>query len=1046
MSSRKKRVAKSGGKEIAHPEEVVGNHKLPSRLFATDRYPSKRFNLNASLEYLLLVRDVLEGTDEMERLLGSCFGALFRLPVRRCAFSAKLVHGLLTRQLVTKKRLELWPVFGGDPMRFSLAEFGHVIGLPCGEFEEGYVVDDKARPTKGDYVFWDRLLGAGRRDITIAEVAAMVAGDKEMPPTRKLKLCLIIIVDGVLLVTNQVPKPYVKHVKRLEKLDRFLSFQWGRESFWWTISSMIPPAKVIGKCDDPNGVFCRKLRQETKVLAGFPWALQLWAFEAIPGLIARLGGNDEQTLLTYDGEKLPQHTGLGLVDVLHAEHDPKVSGSLIFPMYEPGGDKEDGWGEFDCEILDRKVAYMVGLVKAGHKFSKGKWVGGDAEEPIYNHEEATKDKKRKPSRGPSIEQEGPALKQRRLSRFFSRKVSGGGHDVAELQAKVEKLSKGFASLEKVVGKQARLLKKLLGKRKFKFSNSKLSGLGLKRREGRRGGTGRKTLFEESPPVGSDCSSDEDADDQLVADPSGKKEEDVVPLEAVYTGGVDKEGTMIFFGSGSNTFYVTEDEVLNNKALCGEGVVANAHPLSYVKQDDDVGSLRGDDGDGGGIGTEVQDFGELNKLVGVITRDALITSPVKKVCEDQTSGKEPESKEKSAAEEKGDVEETEAEKVTIHQEKDEPVEEEAVKEGHFKEKEDGGVEDVGGSEGLVNVADEEKGDVVGTTCEVAAADGVEGGNEDESAEDKMLAGEETMVELSDSSLCPRSEKHKPVEKEADLAALLLAKERFTMDKIVPEVEDPDYAFFESVLVVNPKVLHLNAGGYNMENQFFLDLATPRKWVSTEHMEALIDYVGLRHDERLRQRRCIFLKTWFVAHLQGKARSFNAAKFNKGRVVGDGRLSSFLTKEGKRWGEDVDTLYTPMIWDGNHWVGLCISLTDWRVLVLDPNPKLKDMGAVRGLLDSVAQMLPYLVEKVCPPLAEGAYSYEPFAVERMGGGSYENRRSGDCGPVAIKFMELHALGNPHPRMDGLTDDLVNLIRKQFAMDLYKDWVVPLYIGVP
>lgn len=30
----------------------------------------------------------------------------------------------------------------------------------------------------------------------------------------------------------------------------------------------------------------------------------------------------------------------------------------------------------------------------------------------------------------------------------------------------------------------------------------------------------------------------------------------------------------------------------------------------------------------------------------------------------------------------------------------------------------GIEDVGGSEGLVNVADEEKGDVAGTTCEVS----------------------------------------------------------------------------------------------------------------------------------------------------------------------------------------------------------------------------------------------------------------------------------------------------------------------------------------
>ncbi|KAF3530091.1 hypothetical protein DY000_02039022 [Brassica cretica] len=403
---------------------------------------------------------------------------------------------------------------------------------------------------------------------------------------------------------------------------------------------------------------------------------------------------------------------------------------------------------------------------------------------------------------------------------------------------------------------------------------------------------------------------------LVTDLSGKKEEDVVPLEAENIRGVDKRGAM----------------------------------------DDDVGSLRGNEGDGVASGTEA-DFGELNKLVGVITRDALITSHGSDHTWVIWSG------------------------ATINEDKDEAVEKEADVEGRYEEKEDDVVEDSGGSEGLENEADEEKGDV-------AAADGVKGGSEDESDEEKMLAREETMVELSDSSLCPWSEKHKPVERETDLAAFLLAKERFTMDILVPEVEDLDYAFFESVLVANPKVLHLNAGNYNLDNQFFLDLAAPRKWVSTEHMEALVDYVGLRHDERLKQRQYLFLKPW---------------------------LSSFLTKEGMKWGEDVDTLYIPMIWNGNHWAGLCISLTDWRVLVLDPNLKLKDMAAVSGLLDSVAQMLPYLVEK-----------------------------SGDCGPVAIKFMELHALGNPHPRMDGLTDELVDLMRKQFAMDLYKYWVVPLYMG--
>lgn len=207
---------------------------------------------------------------------------------------------------------------------------------------------------------------------------------------------------------------------------------------------------------------------------------------------------------------------------------------------------------------------------------------------------------------------------------------------------------------------------------------------------------------------------------------------------------------------------------------------------------------------------------------------------------------------------------------------------------------------------------------------------------------------------------------------------------------------------------------------------------------------MDFVASRHEERLKERRCLFLPPWFAAHLQGKTRSFNAPKRDKGRVLADGRLSGFLTKEGKKWGQEVDTLYAPMIWCDNHWVGLCISLTEWRVLVLDPNPGLREMASVWELMESVSKMIPYLVEKVCPRPADRAYSLEPFVVERMGGGAYENTRSGDCGPCTIKFMELHALGNPPPRMAGLTDELVDNMRKQFAMDLYKEWIVPLYIG--
>ncbi|KAF8054192.1 hypothetical protein N665_1341s0008, partial [Sinapis alba] len=753
--------------------------------------------------------------------------------------------------------------------------------------------------------------------------------DKEMPPSRKLKLCLLIIVDGVLLATTQNPKPTVKHVKRLESLKKFLGFQWGREAFWWTISGMLPPQRVLGKCDDPEGGFCKKLRQETKILPGFPLALQLWAFEAIPLLVKRLAGDDGETILTFSGAKLPQHSGLPLSGVLEAEHDPQLR---VQPMVERRADEEEGWGEFDCEINDRKVAYVIELLNSGHLFRKEEWGGGDSLEPRYEHDTSGRTRKRKGQGFQSKEADGPALKQRRLSRYFTRVGSAEEGRLDALEAKVENLMELVAKLKRVVVKQGRQLRRRKG---AGSGSSRLGSMGRKKKKA--GSTEPKKLFSDSEGEPTDNKSEGGDDiageDTTMADGQSEpigcekgmgemKESDVVPLEGADTGDPRKEGHQVYYGCGSNTFFVSEDE----------------------------------------------DFGELNRLVGVIT--SAEGEQAAKVEQDGV-------KEAGGAKEAGDA------------------------------KDDKAMDDEGETADAVSTREKEV---------IEVADVGDDTSDEESESDEKDNDEDKVLDVSDSSPCKTTEKHKPVEREEELAALLLAKEGFSLDKLVPETEDSDYQFFESVLIASPKVYH---------------------------MEALVDYVGSRHEGELRERRCLFLPPWFAAHLQGKTRAFNAAKCNKGRVLGDGRLSGFLTKEGKKWGEHVDTLYSPMIWGGNHWVGLCISLVDWRVLVLDPNPGLREMSEVWELMETVAKMLPYLVEKVCTPVKDKAYSMDPFAVERMGG-AYENKRSGDCGPVSIKFMELHALGNPHPRMDGLTDRLVDIMRKQFAMDLYKDWVVPLYMG--
>ena len=44
-----------------------------------------------------------------------------------------------------------------------------------------------------------------------------------------------------------------------------------------------------------------------------------------------------------------------------------------------------------------------------------------------------------------------------------------------------------------------------------------------------------------------------------------------------------------------------------------------------------------------------------------------------------------------------------------------------------------------------------------------------------------------------------------------------------------------------------------------------------------------------------------------------------------------------------------------------------------------------------------------------------------------------------------MEMHANSGPEPYMRGLTDPLVDELRKQYALDIYKSIALPIY-GTP
>ncbi|KAF8084953.1 hypothetical protein N665_0692s0005 [Sinapis alba] len=123
---------------VAEVEDV--KKLLHEGLFSTYCFPSERVNIYSTVDYLLRVREALKGKPEMTVLTSSYFGGIFNMHARRL-LADKVVQSMMTRQLLTKKKYEMWPVFGGKPLRFLLVEFREVTGMPCGEFEDGYTID-----------------------------------------------------------------------------------------------------------------------------------------------------------------------------------------------------------------------------------------------------------------------------------------------------------------------------------------------------------------------------------------------------------------------------------------------------------------------------------------------------------------------------------------------------------------------------------------------------------------------------------------------------------------------------------------------------------------------------------------------------------------------------------------------------------------------------------------------------------------------------------------------------------------------------------------
>ena len=127
------------------------------------------------------------------------------------------------------------------------------------------------------------------------------------------------------------------------------------------------------------------------------------------------------------------------------------------PMMDISGEREEGWGVWDNEKLDKKVEYMVDFLKEGHLFTKAHCQGGDGGDPLFVYSDKPRTRKRKTPEDCDNE---PVLKHQRTGG-----VSGSvaGVDLAKFEAmesRVDDLDSEVSRLAALCEKQGRELKKM----------------------------------------------------------------------------------------------------------------------------------------------------------------------------------------------------------------------------------------------------------------------------------------------------------------------------------------------------------------------------------------------------------------------------------------------------------------------------------------------------------------------------------------------------------------------------------------------------------
>lgn len=179
--------------------------------------------------------------------------------------------------------------------------------------------------------------------------------------------------------------------------------------------------------------------------------------------------------------------------------------------------------------------------------------------------------------------------------------------------------------------------------------------------------------------------------------------------------------------------------------------------------------------------------------------------------------------------------------------------------------------------------------------------------------------------------------------------------------------------------------------------------------------------------------LFPGYWTVKYVHWLKDQSNIPKGVRGYF--DGK-QPYLIPPGKRWGRDVDTIYSILMANNNHWVTMVISIPGRTIKIYDNSTGAIKKDRIIEAAHPFAHMIPYVLSSLSDDEDTQFKDTDKFSIQFVTDGVPQAKSPyGNCGIYAVKFIECLVMGVPFDHKH-LCDSNMEIMREKLAAEMYDE----------